>query len=142
LIFEGPPHPPVHIFLEYDKNLPISKKDVAWLIKRILYKCPSEKEKIIKVFPGCFVEKRSFESLVNQLNKEKKDIYLLDKRGKDIRELNLCGNEVFILGDHEGFPNSKKHLLKRIDKVSVSPKILFASQVLTIVNNEFDRREL
>jgi tRNA (pseudouridine54-N1)-methyltransferase len=51
LIFEGPPNPPVHIFIEYDADLQISKKDVAGLIKRILYKCPKEMEKMIKIFP-------------------------------------------------------------------------------------------
>lgn len=140
LIFDGPPNPPVHILIEYDKDLPISKKDVAGLIKRILYKCPTERGKIVKALPGCFVEKKSFESLVNELNEQGKNIFLLDKKGEDIRELKLKGNEVFILGDQDGFPDDKRHLLKRIDKITVSPKMLFASQVLTIVHNELDRQ--
>jgi len=141
LLFEGPPTPPVHILIEYDPDLPISKKDVAGLIKRILYKCPSEKGKTVKALPGCFVEKKSFEALIEELDKQGKNIFLLDKKGEDIRNLKFKGNEVFILGDQEGFPDSKRHLLKRIDKVSVSPKMLFASQVLTLVHNEIDRQE-
>lgn len=142
LIFDGPPNPPMHILIEYDKELAISKKDVAGLIKRILYKAPKEKGKVVNPAPGCYVEKKSFEALVEELNTEGKNIFLLDKKGEDIRNLKLKGNEVFILGDQDGFPDDKRHILKRIDKVTVSPKMLFASQVLTIVHNELDRQEI
>ena len=142
LLFDGPPNPPVHILIEYDKDLQISKKDVAGLIKRILYKAPKETGKVVNVLPGCFVEKKSFEALVNELNEQGKNIYLLDKKGEDIRKIKIKGNEVFLLGDQDGFPNDKRHLLKRIDKITVSPKMLFASQVLTIVHNEIDRSEV
>ncbi len=140
LLFEGPPTPPVHILIEYDKDLEISKKDVASLIKKLLYKCPAEKGKTVQVFPGCTVEKKSFEALVEELDQSGKNIFLLDKKGKDIRDLKLKGNEIFVLGDQDGFPEEKRHLLKRIDKITVSPKMLFASQVLTIVHNELDRQ--
>lgn len=139
-IFDGPPNAPMHIIIQYDDDLPISKKDVAGLIKKILYKAPKEKGKIVNPIPGCYVEKKSFEALVEELSKEDKNIFLLDKKGVDIRDLNLKGNEVFILGDQDGFPGDKKHLLKRIDKISVSPKTLFASQVVTLVHNEIDRK--
>ena len=142
LIFDGPPNPPVHILIEYDKDLQISKKDVAGLIKKMLYKCPKEKGKVLNVLPGCFVEKKSFEGLVNELDESGKNIFLLDKKGTDIRDLKLKGNEIFVLGDQDGFPNDKRHLLKRIDKLSVSPRMLFASQVVTIVHNEIDRSEI
>jgi len=141
LIFDGPPNPPMHILIQYDEELAISKKDVAGLIKKILYKAPKEKGKVGNPTPGCFVEKKSFEALVEELNEQGKNIYLLDKKGEDIRNLKLKGNEVFILGDQDGFPDDKRHILKRIDKITVSPKILFASQVLTIVHNELDRQE-
>jgi tRNA (pseudouridine54-N1)-methyltransferase len=138
-IFEGPPCPPVHLLFEYDSKMPISKKDVAGLIRKMLYKCPKEKEKMIQIFPGCHIERRSFESLVNYLDNNNGDVFLLDKKGKDIREHKFQGNEVFLLGDQDGFPRNKHHLLNRIDKISVSPKMLFASQVVTIVHNEIDR---
>lgn len=142
LIFDGPPNPPVHILIEYDEKLPISKKDVAGLIKRILHKCPTEKGKVVNPLPGCFVEKKSFEALIKELDESGKNVFVLDKKGEDIRDLKLKGNEVFVLGDQDGFPEDKRRLLKRIDKVSVSPKILFASQVVTIIHNEIDRQGL
>lgn len=141
LIFDGPPNPPVHILIEYHPDLQISKKDVAGLIKRILFKAPKEKGMVVNPAPGCFVEKKSFESLVEELDKEGKNVFLLDKKGEDIRKLKFKGNEVFVLGDQDGFPDSKRHILKRIDKITVSPKMLFASQVVTIVHNEIDRQE-
>ncbi len=138
LIFDGPPSAPRHLVFESDKELPISKKDVAGLIKRMLYKSP-DSEGLKEIFPGCLVEKKSFEHLVKELDKEGKNVLLLDDRGEDIRKFKLKGNEVFILGDHEGFPKDKKKFLKKIDKISIGPKVLFASQVMTIIHNEIDR---
>ena len=42
--------------------------------------------------------------------------------------------------DMNQFPNKKK-FLKKIDKISVGPRVLFASQVITIIHNELDRKE-
>jgi len=141
LIFEGQPNPPAHLIFEYDKDMPISKKDIGGLIKRMLYKLPkSSDERIKKVFPGCYIEKKSFEALVKELDKEGKNIFLLDKKGEDIRGLKLKGNEVFIIGDQEGFPKGKSRFLKDIETVSTGPRTYFASQVITIINNEVDRQ--
>ena len=65
---------------------------------------------------------------------------LLGSNGKDIRDFDLKGNEVFIIGDQDGFPNDKKKFLKKIEKISVGPKVLFASQVFTLLHNEIDRK--
>jgi len=140
LIFDGPPQAPRHLVLESNEEMPISKKNVAGLIKRMLYKSP-DSEGLLEVFPGALIEKKSFEHLVKELDSEGKDVLLLDGKGKDIREFKLKGNEVFIIGDHEGFPSDKKKFLKKIDKVSVGPRTLFASQVITILHNEVDRKE-
>jgi tRNA (pseudouridine54-N1)-methyltransferase len=138
LIFDGPPNAPRHLILESNQEMPISKKNIAGLIKKLLYKSP-DKKGLREIMPGCSAEKKSFEHLVNELDKNGGNIFLLDGKGDDIRNLKLEGNEVFIIGDHEGFPKDKKKFLKMIDKISVSPKTLFASQVITIINNEVDR---
>ncbi len=138
LIFEGQPNPPRHLVLESNEKMPISKKDVAGLIKKMLYKSP-RKEGLKEIMPGCSIEKKSFEKLIQDLDKEGKNIFLLDKKGKDIREMELKGNEVFIIGDHEGFPRDKQKFLKQIDRMTVGPKTLFASQVMIIIHNEIDR---
>jgi len=138
LIFDGGPNNPRHLVFESNEDMPISKKDVAGLIKRMLYKSP-DKEGLKEIFPGAFIEKKSFEKLVKELDSKGKDIFLLNESGEDIREIDLSKNPVFIIGDQDGFPKDKKKFLKKIDKVSVSPKTLFASQVVTIIHNELDR---
>ena len=140
LVFDGPPHAPRHLGLESNEDLPISKKNVAGTIKKMLYKSP-DKEGLLEVFPGCSIEKKSFEHVVKDLDAEEKDVLLLDGKGMDVREVDLSKRPVFIIGDHDGFPSDKKKFLKKIDKVSVGPKVLFASQVITVLQNELDRKE-
>ena len=138
LIFDGPPNAPRHLVFDSSKDLPISKKDVAGLIRRMLYKSP-DTERLKEIYDGCSIEKKSFEHLVKELDGAGKNVFVLGEKGKDIRELKIEGNEVYIIGDHEGFPKEKNKLLKRIDKISVGPKILFASQVFVLIHNEIDR---
>ena len=141
LVFYGMPDPPKHIEIEYHKDLPLNKRDVANLLRTILYKYkPGVKNNPI---PGCFIEKKSFLDILNELVKEGKEIYILDKNGEDIREtdFNESSTPVFILGDHEGLPKKEIKRLKDIaNKVSIGPKMYFASQTIAIVNNELDRR--
>jgi tRNA pseudouridine-54 N-methylase len=60
LIFDGGPNNPRHLVFESNEEMPISKKDVAGLIKRMLYKSP-DKEGLKEIFPGASIEKKSFE---------------------------------------------------------------------------------
>jgi len=67
----------------------------------------------------------------------------LDKKGRDIRDAEIQDNCVFVLGDHEGMPKKELKRLKEIaTPISIGPKTYFASQVVAIVNNELDRRNL
>ncbi len=135
LIFMGPPNPPMHLEFVSNPEMPISKKDVAGLIKRMLYKCkPGQKN---EVFPGCFVEKKGFMQLVKELEQEGKRILILDKKGEDIRKAEL-NNSVFVIGDHEGLP--KKEIKRFKERISIGRETYFASQTVTIINNELDRR--
>lgn len=141
LVFYGMPDPPKHIEIQVTHELEISKKDVGNLIKKILYKYkPGEKREVL---PGCFVEKKSFLKVVEELSETGKKIFILDKKGKDIREAKISDNAVFILGDQDGLPKKELKRLKKIAVcISVGPKMYFASQVITIVNNEMDRRRI
>ena len=65
------------------------------------------------------------------------------KKGEDIRRIEIPKNPVFVLGDHEGLPKKELKRLKQIaTSVSVGPKTYFSSQVVTILNNELDRKEI
>ena len=148
LILMGPPDSPKHLEIFPGKNLDgvegkidISKKDVAGLIKRMLYKYKEGRR--VEVGTGYFVEKKSFVKLMEEFVRDKKEIYILDKRGEDIRDVELGENCVFVVGDHDGIPKNEMKWVKHIPfrKINVGPRMLFASQVAVIVNNEVDRKE-
>jgi tRNA (pseudouridine54-N1)-methyltransferase len=150
LIFDGGPDPPKHLEMFPGKNIKengekiqISKKDVASLIKKMLYKYkPGIKNEFVA---GYSTEKKSFEKVIEDLAEEGKEIYLMDDNGQDIRTLKdkEIKNAVFIIGDQDGLPKDKLKGLKRagIKKISIGNKTYFASQVVTIIQNELDRRE-
>ncbi|PIN91448.1 hypothetical protein COU57_00375 [Candidatus Pacearchaeota archaeon CG10_big_fil_rev_8_21_14_0_10_32_14] len=145
LVFYGMPDPPKHIEISIKDGLEISKKNVATLIKKILYKYKAGMKN--EVFPGCTVEKKSLLKVVEELEKTAgENIFILNEKGEDIREVEIELNDktpdvVFILGDHDGFPGKElKRLLKEQNPVTVGPKTYFASQVVAVVQNELDRR--
>ena len=139
LVFYGMPDPPKHIEIQVKDELEISKKDVGNLIKKILYKYKEGKK--TEVLPGCFVEKKSLQKVVEELSDEGKEIFILDKKGEDIRSAKIPNGCVFILGDQDGILLKEMKRLKQIaNSVSIGNRIYFASQVVAVVNNELDRR--
>jgi len=141
LVSYGMPDPPKHIEIQIkDKNI-IKKSDVATLIKKILYKCEAGKKK--EIFPGCFVEKKALLPVIEELIAKGNDVFILDKRGEDLRKIKMKKEVGFIIGDHDGLPKKEMKRLKQIAvPVSVGPKMYFASQVVAVVNNELDVREI
>lgn len=148
LIFDGPPDSPKHLEMfpgkkleGVEKQVDISKKDVAGLIKKMLYKYKKGLKN--EVFPGYSIEKKSFSDLVNELTDEGKTIFILDKKGEDIRDAEIPEGAVFVLGDQDGIPKQELKRIKKhtdIRKISVGPVMYFASQAMTIMQNELDRR--
>lgn len=155
LIFDGPPDAPKHLeifpgfsgksssqFADINNKIDISKKDIAGLFKKMLFKY--KKSKKIEISPGYYIEKKSFSKLIEELVEEGKEIYLLDRKGEDIRSAEIKENSVFILGDQEGI--NKKELKKirkyNLKKISLGPYMYFTSQSMTILQNELDRREI
>ena len=117
----------------------MSKKDIAGLLKKILYKYrPGQK---VEAVPGCFIEKKSFLDVINGLSAQGKEIFIMDENGESIRKAKIPEDSVFVIGDQDGFPTKElKRLKKKFNLVSVGPKVYFASQVVTIINNELDSR--
>jgi tRNA pseudouridine-54 N-methylase len=152
LVFNGPPDAPKHLELfpgdnflgDDEKRIDISKKDVAGLIKRMLYKYKKGEKR--EVSPGYFIEKKSLVKIVEEFLEEGKKVYILDRRGDDIRKIEDkdLKDAVFVVGDQEGIPKPELKKLKKlgIDKINIGKQMYFASQTVTIVNNELDRREL
>src|SRR3989344_3134815 len=141
LFFYGPPDPPKHLELmpKVNENFQISKKDIAGLIKRMLFKY--KKEKKIEAFPGCYIEKLSLENFIENL--KDRNIYIIDKRGEDIRKAEIKEDPMFILGDQEGLQKREfRNLSKVAKKISLGDVTYFSSQAITILNNELDRRNV
>jgi tRNA pseudouridine-54 N-methylase len=150
LIFDGPPNPPRHLEIKPvlegktgEDKIYLNKKNIAAIIKKMLYKYKEDEKH--EVFPGYFIEKKSLFSLITDLAKEGKALFILDKKGESLRSAGLPENSVFIIGDHEGLPLNDKRALKRLKDslkhVSVGSKTYFASQTLAVLNNELDFRE-
>lgn len=147
LCFAGAPDPPKHLELKpvtegktgVDK-IYLSKGNVQGVIKRMLYKYkPGVKN---EVYPGYWVEKKSFLKVVEDLYDKDRSLYILDGKGKDIRDVEIGENPIFILGDHLGLPAKEAKRLKSMcEPVSIGKRTYFASQTIAIVNNEIDRRE-
>ena len=96
----------------------------------------------IKVIgPGIKICGFGFDTLMKGLQ-EQNPVYLLDKKGSDIRSVTFEQQGVFVLSDHLPMPkNSIKGLERRgLTKISLGRKMLFASQCVVLVHNELDRQ--
>jgi tRNA (pseudouridine54-N1)-methyltransferase len=140
-VLYGMPNPPKHIEINVREDTPISKKDVAKIIKKLLYKCKPEEK--TEALPGCFVEKKSLEKVIDDLLKEDVEVFVLDKKGESLREIKIPKKCAFLLGDQDGIPKKElKYLKKYLTPVSIGPHLYFASQTVAVVNNELDFREI
>ena len=94
-----------------------------------------------EVLPGIFVQKKSFESLVREFCDAGKQVLYLDPDGIDVRDVKFSDSVVFVFGDYIGMPAKSEKLLARLGakEVTLGPITLFASQCVTIANNEMDR---
>ena len=89
--------------------------------------------------PGCFIEKKSFSKVVQELEQEGKKILILDKDGEDIRKSEL-NNSVFVIGDQEDKGLPRKEIKRFRERISIGKETYFASQTMIIIHNELDRR--
>ncbi len=91
--------------------------------------------------PGIKMCGFGFDTLMKGLQ-EQSPVYLLDKKGADIRSITVEQQGIFVLSDHLPMPkNSIKGLERRgLTKINLGPKMLFASQCVVLVHNELDRQ--
>ncbi|HKI73777.1 MAG TPA: hypothetical protein VJ998_04005 [Pseudomonadales bacterium] len=99
------------------------------------------KEASISLENGITVAAISFERVVKQQTGAR-EIFLLDKKGEDVRDAMFGEDPVFLLTDHVPMPrNLHKSLIRQGAKpISIGPLMLRASQAIVIVQNEIDRR--
>lgn len=147
LCFAGAPDPPKLIEMKpvtegktgVDK-IYLNKKNVAGYLKKILYKYREGEKR--EVFPGFWIEKKGFLELVKELSEQGRNIYVLDPKGQDIREVEIGKDPIFILGDHRGLPLKELKRLKELcTPVTIGKRTYFATHTIAVVHNEIDRLE-
>jgi tRNA (pseudouridine54-N1)-methyltransferase len=99
------------------------------------------KDAVVQVKPGVSVRAISFEHLVKELASDNA-LYILDRKGTDIRAAALARNACFILTDHIPMPRKTLSGLRRLgaEMISLGEQMLFASQCIVLIHSELDRR--
>ncbi len=97
------------------------------------------KETSREVEAGICVRTLSFEKLVQELSTDHA-LYVLDKKGTPVRDLSLRENPCFLLTDHIPMPKKSFGSLARLgaEKISLGPRMLFASQCVVLIHNALD----
>lgn len=146
IVLEGNPVPPVTVTFNSASMGSLGGFDeamIAEVFRRILKPAADlAKEESLEVEPGIQLYKISFEALVKGLS-GRMPIYLLDKKGEDLRTAEFVGDCAFIFTDHIPMQKKTLSLLKRLGVrgLSLGPKVLFAAHCITLVHNELDRRD-
>ncbi len=99
------------------------------------------KEETRAVESGVSVQTLSFERLVQTLA-EDHQLFVMDRKGTSIREQVFAGNPCFLLTDHIPMPKKVFPSLERLGarKITLGPKMLFASQCVVLIHYELDQR--
>ena len=144
---EGPKLPPKTISFYGEKmrgmkGFVFDEKGIAKFIKLALEKGQNLKlNESFEVYPGIIVAKKSFEAIIKEKSNNMQLIYL-HKKGQDIRNFSFKKNVLFVFGDYIGMPRKTEFLLNRLnaERISLGKIDYYASQCITIVQNELDRR--
>ncbi|MBS3142309.1 tRNA (pseudouridine(54)-N(1))-methyltransferase TrmY [Candidatus Woesearchaeota archaeon] len=142
VVLNGPKDPPRLITIDGSKLITFSydERSVAKTIRDALAKSSGillhEQRQLS---PGIIVAKEPFETLVKQYAGR---LYYLHKRGVDVRSARFVDDPVFVFGDIGGLPDKTEKLMKTLnaERISLGPKMLFASQCSIVIHNELDRR--
>jgi tRNA (pseudouridine54-N1)-methyltransferase len=130
-ILNGAPKPPLELVVEGSTLRNVRTDENTWenIIRNVLSG---------DSHPGVYVKKNSLQHLI----KDKKDIFVLEESGEDIKTVDLGFNPVFVLGDHVGLPrNEEKFVLRYAKKVSLGKKAYLAAACVCNINYILDLRE-
>ena len=133
-ILNGPPKPPLHMQINGIELYDVRTDVDTW--KTILKKTLSGKH-----HPGITLTKTGFEPLL-KTKAETNQIYVLEEDGKNVEEINLAGNPVFVLGDHVGLPKkSEAFALRYGTKISLGKTPYLADSCITVLNYLLDKQD-
>jgi tRNA (pseudouridine54-N1)-methyltransferase len=134
-ILNGPPSPPLHLKVEGLTLHDVRTDQQTWtkILKKVLAG---------KTHPGITVERLSFEALIRDKARHS-SVYVLEEGGRDIYEVEIVENPVFVLGDHVGLPKKvEAYVLRYGQKISLGKKPYLAATCITILNYILDMREI
>lgn len=134
-LLSGPPSPPLHLKVDGGTLRDVRTDQETWrdILKKVLSR---------KSHPGLSIEKKSFEALLKEKACET-SIYVLEEGGKDIFEVGLDNNPIFVLGDHIGLPKKVEGFAVRYgEKVSLTKQPYLAASCITILNYLLDRKSI
>ncbi|MGD0643693.1 MAG: tRNA (pseudouridine(54)-N(1))-methyltransferase TrmY [Candidatus Bathyarchaeia archaeon] len=132
-ILSGPPNPPLDIQIDGAKLYDVRTDVDTW--QQILRKVIAGKS-----HPGISVNKTSFEALL-RTEAQTHQVYVLEEGGKNIAEINLDDNAIFVFGDHVGLPKKAEAFALRYgEKISLGKQPYLAASCITIINYLLDRQ--
>jgi tRNA (pseudouridine54-N1)-methyltransferase len=132
-ILNGPPKPPVRIQIDGSSLYDVRTDMDTWqvILKKILSGKPH---------PGITKDKTSFEALL-KAKAQTHQIFVLEEDGKDINDVSLGKDSLFILGDHVGLPKKAEVFAQRFgEKISLGKQPYLAASCITIINYTLDRQ--
>lgn len=139
LVLLGEPAPPKTIHFKGDelKYLNPDERSTGALVKKALEESVWQEE--IETSPGVYVCKKGLEEIVKE--PEGRRVYLRED-GKDVREISLASDDIFILGGHGDLTSGEEKIIEASGdaiRASLGPKSLHADHCITLVVNELDR---
>lgn len=130
-ILNGAPNPPLELAVEGGTLRDVRTDEHTW--EEILRKVLAGRE-----HPGVYIKKNSLQQLVKQKN----NIFVLEESGESIKTIDLGNDPVFVLGDQVGLPKKDEEFVLRYGKkVSIGQKAYLASACVCIINYILDLRE-
>jgi tRNA (pseudouridine54-N1)-methyltransferase len=132
-ILNGAPNPPLHIEIDGETLYDVRTDMETW--QGILRKVIAGKN-----HPGIKIDKTSFEALL-KAKAQTHQVYVLEEGGKNLSEMTLADNCLFILGDHVGLPKKAEDFALRFgEKISLGKTPYLAKSCITIINYTLDRQ--
>lgn len=133
VVLNGPPKPPLHMKIDGDQLYDVRTDVETWqeILKKVIAGKPH---------PGISVDRSSFEALLKR-EAQTHHVYVLEESGKNVAELELADDSVFVLGDHVGLPrNVERFALRFGEKISLGKQPYLAASCITIINYLLDRK--
>ena len=133
-ILNGPPKPPLHLQIDGTELFDVRTDTETWttILKKTLSGKPH---------PGITTHKTGFETLL-KTKAETSQIYVLEEGGKNIQNITLAENPVFVLGDHVGLPlKAETFALRYGEKISLGKTPYLAASCITVLNYLLDKQD-